>query len=311
MIQFIVRRILSGIPTLFGVALIVFVLFHMVGGDPTYLILGKHANPQQIERVRVELGLDKPMPMQFLGFLKQIATFDYGRSYATKQPISDMILTSLGPTLSLALPSFFLTTVFSVAFALLAAAFHGRLMDRLLVVGCVFGMSISILAYILFGQYVLAYQWGWFPISGYDSDPFLKWKYLALPILIWVVVSLGYEIRFYRAAILEETKMDYVRTARAKGLSDRWVFLKHILKNSLVPIITNISIEIPLLILGSFLLEGFFQIPGLGELTIDAFRNSDFPLIKAMTVIFAVVMSLVNILTDILYKFFDPRVTLR
>lgn len=311
MLSFLVRKILATIPTIFGVALIIFVLFNMVGGDPTYQMLGKHANATQIAELRHEYGFDQPMPLQFVGYLKQIVTFDYGRSYATKQKISSMISDGIGPSLTLAIPAFLLTTLIAISIALLVSYFRGKWIDKVVVVGCVFGMSLPILAYILFGQYFFAYKLNLFPISGFENAWPDRFNYVTLPIIIWVMVSLGYDVRFFRTAVLEETNQDYVRTARAKGLNEKKVFFKHVLKNSMVPIVTNVVIEIPLLILGSFLLESFFGIPGLGSITIDAFHNSDFPVIKAMTTLQALLLIFGNFATDIVYTLVDPRVKLK
>ena len=311
MLIYMIRKLVSTLPTLFGVTLIVFVLFNMVGGDPTYQMLGRHATAKQIAELRHEYGFDQPQYVQFGNYLKQVVTFDYGRSYATKQPIKQMILEGIGPSLSLMIPAFFLTTVLAVGIGLLVAYFRGRWIDKSVVIFCVFGMSISMLAYILFGQYFLAYKAGWFPISGFESGWPERLQYIAMPMIIFVVVSLGYDVRFYRTAILEETNQDYVRTARAKGLSEPRVFFKHVLKNSMVPILTNIVIEIPLLILGAFLLESFFGIPGLGSITIDAVHNSDFPVIKAMTTLDAMLFIIGNLATDLMYTWVDPRVSFK
>jgi len=311
MFVYIFRKILNTLPTLLGVALIIFVLFNMVGGDPTYQMLGKHATAQQVAEIRHEYGFDQPLPMQFVKYLKQIVTFDYGRSYATHQSIKDMILSGMGPSLTLTLPAFFITTIVAVLLGLLVAYFRGKWIDKLAVILCVFGMSVPMLAYILFGQYFLAYQLGWFPISGFETDWAERFQYVALPILLFFLVSLGYDVRFYRTAVLEETGQDYVRTARAKGLSEPVIFLKHVLKNSMVPILTNIVIEIPFLILGAFLLESFFGIPGLGGITINAVNNSDFPVLKAMATLTTFLFILGNLLTDILYTLVDPRVSFK
>jgi len=310
MIRYIIRRLLYTIPIVLGVCLIIFLLFNMVGGDPTYQMLGKHATLAQINELRHELGLDKSQIEQFIDFLRQVVTFDFGRSYATKQKISEMILNGAPASLSLAVPAFVLETVMGIAIALLVAFFRGSLFDRIVVFACVMGMSISSLAYILFGQYVLAYWWGLFPISGYDYALPDRLKYIALPALIWVAVSLGINVRVFRTFMLDEVSQDYVRTARAKGLGERAVLFKHILKNALIPVITYIVIQIPFLITGSFLLESFFGIPGLGSITIDAIHNSDFPVIKAMTVIETLLFIAGNLATDVLYSFVDPRVRL-
>lgn len=311
MFVYFLRKIFSTIPTVFGVSLVVFFLFNLIGGDPTYQMVGRHANAQQIQELRHEYGFDKPKYIQFGLYLKQIVTFDYGRSYATKQPIKQMIIDGIGPSLSLMVPSFILTTLFAISIGLLVAYFRGTWIDKFSVVVCVFGMSISMLAYILFGQYFLSFRLGWFPISGYEVTWPERLQYIALPLIIFVVVSLGYDVRFYRTAILEETNQDYVRTARSKGLSEPIIFFKHVLKNSMIPIITNVVVEIPLLILGAFLLESFFGIPGLGSITIDAVHNSDLPVIKAMTTLVAVLYIAGNLATDILYTLVDPRVNLK
>jgi peptide/nickel transport system permease protein len=176
---------------------------------------------------------------------------------------------------------------------------------------CVIGMSIPSLGYILFGQYILAYQMNLFQISGFDFSFAGRLEYLMLPGIIWLFLSLGYDVRFYRTALLEETNQDYVRTARAKGLSEPRVFFKHVLKNAMVPIVTNVVLEIPLLILGAFLLESFFGIPGIGSITIDAIHNSDLPVIKAMATVTSLLYIVGNIMTDLVYTLVDPRVKLK
>jgi peptide/nickel transport system permease protein len=309
MFAYIFRRVIYTIPVVFGVALIVFTLFNLVGGDPTYQMLGKHATEQQIIDLRHELGLDQPKYIQFFRFLKEIVTFDFGRSFTTKQPVTEMIARGIGPSLTLMIPAFFTTVILSIIIALTVAYFRGRLIDRVMVVFCVFGLAFPSLAVILFGQYLLAYKAGIFPISGFEFSSFAT--YVALPALLYVLINIGYDVRLFRTAILDETEQDYVRTARAKGLSEQKIFFKHVLKNSMIPIITNTVIEIPLLILGALLLEAFFAIPGLGGITIDAINNSDFQVIKAMTIVVSLLYIFGNLITDILYSVVDPRVSLK
>ncbi len=311
MLKYILKKIIGILPTIFGVILIVFLLFNLVGGDPAYQMLGRHATAQQIAELRHEYGFDQPKYIQFGRYLLQVFTFDYGRSYATKQPIREMILNGIGPSVSLMIPAFGLTTLLSICIALASTYFRGRWMDRAIVVSCVLGMSVSILAYILVGQYFFAYKLGWFPISGYEAGWLNRFEYLLLPMIIFIMVSLGYDVRFYRTVLLEEVHQDYVRTARAKGLSEMKIFFKHILKNGMIPILTHIAMELPLLILGAFLLESFFGIPGLGSLTIDAVHNSDFPVIQAMTTLDALLVIFGNLLADVLYTLADPRVKLK
>jgi peptide/nickel transport system permease protein len=222
-----------------------------------------------------------------------------------------MISDGVVPTLSLAIPAFLITTIVSLLIGLAVAYYRGKMIDKIAVVICVIGMSVPALGYILFGQYIMAYKLDLFPISGYDASWMERWKYVVLPMIIWVFLSVGYEVRFYRTAFLEEVNQDYVRTARAKGLSESYVYLKHVLKNTMIPIITNVILEIPLLLLGAFLLESFFGIPGLGGITIGAIQNSDLPVIKAMTIFVSVLYVMGTLMTDIAYSLVDPRVRLK
>lgn len=311
MVNFILRRLLYTIPILFGIALITFLLFNVVGGDPVLTMLGKHANPQTIAELRAELGLDQPKYIQFLDFLKQIVTLDFGRSYATKQDIMSMVLTAAPVSFFLALPGFLIALSIAISLSLFVAFWRGTLIDRVIVVFCVFLISAPSLAYILFGQYFLAYKLGWFPISGYSQSFPEMLSYIALPVVIWVFLSVGGELRFFRTVMLDEINQDYVRTARSKGLSERVVMFKHVLKNAMIPIITSVVLEIPFLILGSLLLETFFGVPGMGSMLIDAFNTSDLPVIKAMVVMLSILYIIFNLLTDICYSLVDPRITLK
>ncbi len=311
MLQYSIRRIAYMIPILFGIALITFILFNVVGGDPVLVMLGKHANPQSIAEMRAQLGLDKPLFLQFFDFLKQILTFDFGRSYSTKQEISEMIISAAPVSFSFAFPAFMISLFISVSLSLVVAFYRGRFVDRFFVFVGVIGISIPSLAYILFGQYFLAYQWGMFPISGYSATFPELISYIALPVIIWVALSVGGELRFYRTVMLDEVNQDYIRTARAKGLSETKVMFKHVLKNAMIPVITNVVIEVPFLITGSLLIENFFGIPGLGSQLVDAFNTSDIPLIKAQVVIFSILYMVFSLITDLMYALVDPRVSLK
>jgi len=306
---YLIRRLLYSVPILFGVSLVVFALFHLVGGDPALLLLGKHATAERVTMVRQELGLDKPLSIQFVDYLREIVTFDFGKSYTTREVIKDKILSGIGPTLSLSIPALFLTTFLSLTIALVVSYYRGKWIDRVALVFFVLLMSLPGLAYILFGQYILASKLGWFPISGYSSNWSERGYYLALPIIISVLLNLGSDIRFFRNSIIEEVTQDYVRTARAKGLSEKFVYLKHVLKNSMIPVITYVVIEIPYLVLGSLLLESFFSIPGIGGMTVEAVNNSDFPVLKAMTTVISIIYIITTVLTDVLYRLVDPRMS--
>jgi peptide/nickel transport system permease protein len=310
MFQYIVRRVLYMVPILFGIALITFFLFNVVGGDPVLIMVGKHATPQAIADLRAELGLDQPLYMQFLDFLRQVATFDYGRSYATKREIFSMIADAAPVSLALAIPGFLISNTLSISLALFVAFWRGTWIDRTIVVVSVLLISLPSLAYILFGQYFLSYKLGLFPISGFSWGPEIV-SFLALPVIIWVFLSVGGELRFYRTVMLDEISQDYIRTARSKGLTERVVMFKHVLKNAMIPIITSLVIQIPFLITGALLLESFFGIPGMGSILIDAFNTSDFPVIKAEVMILSILYLIFNLLTDICYSFADPRITLK
>jgi peptide/nickel transport system permease protein len=311
MFNYIIRRMLYLIPVLLGVSFIIFLLFNIVNGDPTPLLLGKHANAKQMHELREQLGLNKPLFMQYLDVVKSAFTFDFGRSWHTKQEISEMIKQGAYPSLTLSLPAFFISTIFSILISLVVAYYRGKKIDLFVRFSCIAAMSISSLAYILFFQWLFAFQFGWFEISGYEFGFPNFIPYILLPAIIWIVLSLGPDVRFFRTIILDEIYQDYVRTARDKGVSEIWVLLKHVLKNAMIPIITYTVIQLPFLILGALLLESFFSIPGLGGITLTALNSSDFPVIKAMAILSAVAYIIFGLISDILYTVFDPRVKLK
>ncbi len=299
------------IPILLGVTLITFLLFNVVGGDPALQAAGRYATPEQVQLVKAELGLDRGLPAQYLFFVKQIVSFDFGRSWSTKQTISKMIMDGVGASLSLTIPAFFLTVFLSISIALLIAYFRGTFVDRAIFVICLAAISLSSLVYILYMQYYFSFQLGLFPISGWSPDWLERWEYLTLPIFIFVSISLGGSVIFYRTIFMDEIFQDYVRTARAKGLSHTAVLFKHILRNALIPIITIVVIEMPALILGSLLLESYFGIPGLGGMIFQALQSADFPVIKAMTFISAFLYMIFQLISDVLYVVVDPKVQLK
>jgi peptide/nickel transport system permease protein len=312
MTAYIIRRLWQMIPTLAGVVLLIFFLFNWVGGDPALVLAGKISNPEQIANIRRQLGVDQPYWIQLLIFVKQIATFDFGRSWATNELVSEIFKTRIGPTLTIMLPVLMLETSIGVVLAIGVAYVRGTLTDRMIMMVCTVAMSISFLVYIIVFQYYFGFKWGVFPVQGW-SDSF--WKnlvtYAPLPIMLAVFVSLAPTLRLYRSFFLDEINQDYVRTARAKGLSETRVMMKHVLRNAMIPILTNIGIAIPGLFVGSFLLETFFSIPGLGREILLAVNRSDFPVIKAATVYLAMITMLINLVVDVMYKVVDPRVAFK
>ena len=312
MTAYIVRRLWQMLPTLLGVVLLVFVLFNWVGGDPAYILAGKMSNPQQIANIRAQLGIDQPYYVQLWIFLKQIASFNFGASWSTGETVSHVLATRLGPSLTVLVPLTVMETLIAIGLALAVAYVRGSLTDRMVMIVCTVGMSISILVYIIVFQYWLAYKMGLFPVQGWGDHFFDNlFRYSALPILIGLVVSIAPDLRLFRTFFLDEINQDYVRTARSKGLSEPRILWVHVLRNAAIPIVTYVMSNLPSLLIGEFLIERFFSIPGIGREVILAVERSDFPVIKAITVYVAAATMIFNLLADLLYKAIDPRVQLK
>jgi len=312
MLAYIIRRLWQMLPTMAGVIVLVFLLFNWVGGDPSYLLAGKMADEAAIANIRAQLGIDQPVYVQLGIFLKQIASFDFGNAWSTGEPVSHIIASRLGPSLTVLVPLTLLETFFGIALALAIAFVRGSLTDRAVMVACTVGMSISILVYIIVFQYFFAYKLGLFPVQGWgESLGENLLRYALLPIIIGLAVSIAPTLRLYRSFVLDEVHQDYVRTARAKGLSERRIVWVHVLRNAAIPIITHVMANLPALLIGAFLLERFFGIPGIGREVILAVERSDFPVIKAITVYVAAATMVFNLLADLLYGAVDPRVQLK
>ena len=312
MTAYIIRRLWQMVPTLLGVILLVFILFNWVGGDPAYVLAGKISSAEQIENIRRQLGVDQPFYVQLWIFIKQVVTADFGASWSTNEAVSHIMATRLGPSLTVLIPLLIISTLVAIGLALAVAYVRGSLTDRAVMIVCTVGLSVSILVYIIVFQYVFAYKLGWFPVQGW-GDGF--WRnlivYASLPIIILLVVSVAPDLRLFRTFVLDEINQDYVRTARAKGVSENRIMWVHVLRNASIPIITHVMAQLPGLLIGAFLVERFFSIPGIGREVILAVERSDFPVIKAITVYVAVATMIVNLLTDLIYKAVDPRVQLK
>ena len=312
MLAYVIRRLWQMVPTLFGVVLLVFLLFHFFGSDPSVILAGQNATPDQIAAIRQQLGLDQPAYVQFGIFLKQIATFDWGRSWATNEAVSNLFRTRLPATLTVMLPILLLDTLIAVPIALGVAYVRGSLTDRMLMVVTTVALSISFLVYVIVGQYVFGFQLGWFPVQGWSDSLITNLTtYVPLPVMLAVMVGVSPQTRLYRSFFLDELGQDYVRTARAKGLKEGTVLFKHVLRNAMIPILTNVGLHLPGIFVGSFLIEVFFSIPGLGREVLLAVNRSDYPVIQAATVYLAMLTMLINLGTDLLYKVVDPRVVLK
>jgi peptide/nickel transport system permease protein len=312
MLTYFLRRILQMIPTLIGVVLLVFFLFKYFGGDPAEILGGLQATPEQIESIRTELGLNEPVRVQLWMFVTKVVTFDWGSSWATREPVLEIFKSRLPATLTVMIPILLLEVVFGIVAGMAVAYVRGSLTDRVVMIVCTIAMSISFLVYVILGQYVFAFQLGWFPVQGWSSSLATNLiQFAPLPVLLAVVVSLGPYTRLYRSFFLDEINQDYVRTARAKGVGESRILFVHVLRNAMIPILTNVATHLPSVFIGSFLIEVFFSIPGLGREVYTAVNRSDYPVIEAVTVYLAVLTMAINLLTDLLYKVVDPRVVLK
>lgn len=312
MTSYLIRRIWQMIPTLVGVILLIFTLFTLFGGDPAEIIAGQGASAQQVDIIRTQLGLDKPWWVQLGIFFRQVVTFDWGRSWATNESVTHIFATRLPATLTVMVPLLLLTTALAIPIGMGVAYVRGTLLDRLTMVATTVALSVSFLVYIIIGQWLFGFRLGWFPVQGWSASTLTNLvTYVPLPVVLAVLVSLAPQVRLYRSFFLDEIGQDYVRTARAKGLAEKDVVFKHVLRNALIPILTDLSLQLPGLFIGSFLIEVFFSIPGLGREVLLAVNRSDYPVIQATTIYLAVLTMVVNLATDVLYKLVDPRVVFK
>ena len=312
MLSYILRRTWQMVPTLLGVILLVFFLFKFFGADPVEIMAGLRASPERIASLRAQLGLDKPVLEQLWIFIQQIFTFNWGKSWSTNESIADIFANRLPATLTIMIPILLLEVALAIVAGLAVAYVRGSLTDRAIMVITTVALSVSFLVYIIVGQYVFGYLLGWFPVQGWTTS---VWKnlitYVPLPVFLAVLVSLAPQTRLYRSFFLDEIGQDYVRTARAKGVTENTILFKHVLRNAMIPILTNVATGLPGVFIGSFLIEVFFSIPGLGREILGAVNRGDYPVIQAATVYLAFLTMVINLITDVLYKFADPRVTLK
>jgi peptide/nickel transport system permease protein len=327
MAAYLLRRTAYGMLTVLGVLLLLFVLFFAIT-DPDDIArkaVGERARPEVYAQWKSNHGYDKPLFLNtaypasekkrytdtlLFEHYRSMLSFDFGRSDADDSPIARRLLDGAGPSLCLTVPLFVLGLVIGVAIALFVAFFRETYIDAAVLVLCMLTMSVAGLLYIIAGQYLIGTLLRWFPISGFNANSAVIARFLALPVLVGVVSGFGADVRLYRAIFLEEMGRDYVRTARAKGCGDARVMLRHVLRNALIPILTNVVVTIPTLFTGALLLESFFGIPGLGSLTVEAIQGNDFSTLRTMVYIGALLFILGQILTDISYAIADPRVRL-
>jgi peptide/nickel transport system permease protein len=324
---YILRKILVYIPVYLSIVLLLMALLRV--RDPVYAYLGKNATEEQKTQLRESMGLDQPFLVQYVVFMGKVVTLDFTEESWSQRgrTVGDIIRKSIPPSLSITLPTLAASAMISIVIALTSAYFRGRFVDRTLMTLAVLGMSVSYLVYIIFGQFFGAYLPNntdvligtpfaitgyepWVPFTGEGASLYNWVSYCMLPVIIGVIVAVGYDTRFYRAVMVEESARDYIVTAMAKGATKRKIMFVHMLKNAMIPIITRIMASLPFLVTGSVLLEMFFRIPGMGFNLISAITASDFPVIQAFVAVLAALFIISVILTDVLYALVDPRVRL-
>ncbi len=313
MFNYLLRKLLHSLLLIAGVTLLSFVLMVWFGPDQTYNLLGKSASAEQIQEIRRQLGYDKPFISRYGEYLQSLFTLRLGASNSNGEAVSDILQRTLPVTLALVIPGFILGNLLGIALGLLAAWHRNHWIDRVISSVSVVGMSISFLIIIILLQVLLCTPYGLnlFPAHGWRVTGLASYlHYVTVPTLCLVLITLGYNTRFFRAVFLEESGREHIRTARAFGASPSQLMGRHVLKNSLPPILTRVMFSIPLIIVsGSLLLETYFGVPGIGKVTFDAITNGDQPVLKAVVGLTAAMFVIAQLLADLSYRLVDPRVT--
>ena len=311
MSAYILRRILSTIPVVLFVMIFVFSLLYLAPGDPAAILAGDQATQADIEAIRSQLGLDRSFPVRFLEWAGGVFQGDFGTSIFTREPVTQMILQRVEPTVSLMIVTLIIALVIAIPMGVAAAWKRGSLLDRAIMLFAVLGLSVPVfvVGYVL--AWGVALQLGWLPVQGYVplSDGLWPWlRRLILPAITLSGVYIALIARITRATMLEILQQDYIRTARAKGAAGRTVLFVHALRNALVPIVTVVGLGIALMISGAVVIETVFSLPGLGRLTVESILRRDYPVIQAIILIFSFVYVIINLLIDISYTLIDPRI---
>jgi peptide/nickel transport system permease protein len=311
MLRYFTRKLAQMLPVAFFVTIIVFALTNMLPGDPTVTILGEQATAEQRAAVRIEYGLDQPAPLRYLGWMGRVAQGDFGRSLRTREPVGEMLSARVPVTLQLTFLSILIAVTIGVPAGILAARFRGTAID---VVASFIAMSSVAVPYFWMGILLImlfSLKLGWLPASGHArffDDPAMNLKLMILPSLTIGTAFAALVMRQTRASMLQVLSLDYIRTARAKGLSETTVVLKHALRNALIPVVTVIGLQIGALLGGAVVTETVFALPGLGRMLVDGIFQRDFPVIQGAILFIVIAVFVVNLLTDLIYRVFDPRV---
>ncbi|ANY15514.1 glutathione ABC transporter permease GsiC [Bordetella pseudohinzii] len=303
MLTYIVKRLLGMIPTLLLVSVVVFLFVHMLPGDPARLAAGQEADQATVELVRKELGLDLPLPQQFVRYFSHMLQGDLGMSLRTKRPVSTEIAERFMPTLWLTITSMIWSVTFGMIFGIVSAVWRNRWPDRLLMTLAVSGISFPAFALGMMLMQVFSVGLGWLPTVGAAS-----WKHYILPSITLGAAVAAVMARFTRASFVEVIQEDFVRTARAKGLTERRVVIKHALRNALIPVVTMMGLQFGFLLGGSIVVETVFNWPGLGRLLVDAVTQRDYPVIQGLVLLFSLEFILINLIVDVLYGVINPSI---
>lgn len=303
MFSYVIKRLLGLIPTLFIVAVLVFLFVHLLPGDPARLIAGPEADAQVIDMVRSQLGLDKPLWSQFLHYMGNVLQGDFGNSLVSRRPVSEEIASRFMPTLWLTLASMVWAVLFGLAAGVIAAVWRNRWPDRLSMTLAVSGISFPAFALGMLLMQVFSVELGWLPTVGAES-----WQHYILPSITLGAAVSAVMARFTRASFVDVLGEDYIRTARAKGVSERWVVMKHALRNAMIPVVTMMGLQFGFLLGGSIVVEKVFNWPGLGRLLVDSVEMRDYPVIQAEVLLFSLEFILINLVVDVLYAAINPAI---
>jgi peptide/nickel transport system permease protein len=324
MLRYAIKRIAQLVPATLGILLLTFVLFNVVGGSSAQAILGQHADAATVAAFNARYGYDKPLLLgplsappgtplrvraaraldsQFFNYCRDILRGDFGESASYGMRVAEVLKGGVVPSLCITVPILFGGTLLALALAMVAAAFRDRAADGAVLLGSTLCMSVNYVVWILAGQFLLSYKLRLFPIWGFEGV-----AYIVLPAIIGILSGLGRDVRYFRAVLLDEAGRPYVRAAFSRGLTKRAVFVRHVLPNAMIPIVTYVSLSIPYLFTGSLLLESFFGIPGLGGVSVNAIHSADLAIVRAIVILGALLYQLVNLATDLCYAALDPRV---
>ena len=303
MLRKIIERLLLSIPILFGVILLIFIMLRIVPGDPITTMLGEHVDLRTIEKIKVEMGLDKPLYIQFFKYIVNILRGDFGTSYRLNRNVSKIIIEAFPNTLKLALSSALFAWILGISTGVVSAIYKNKFIDRLFMTGALMGVSMPIFMLALGLQYLLAFKFPIFPVSGYDSI-----LSMILPAIALGWNSAGSIARMTRSNLVEVLREDYIRTARAKGLSEADVIISHALKNALLPIVTMMALQLSSMLSGAVITESIFGIAGVGRLAVNAIETRDMPLLQGTVIFTTVLIILGNLFADVLYSIIDPRI---